>query len=115
MCLCVRDPDGMQEEHRRFILVRAEKCPTSNGGGEFCIILHRSACSRDYKRVREGGAPKSPGVSGVYVCVTLPEHSQGPRELSVRLSVCPRSKRSLHAPFIASRRCRVTKCWYMSV
>jgi hypothetical protein len=54
----------VQEEHRRFILVRAEKCPTSSGGGEFCIILHRSACSRGYKRVREGGAPKSQAVSG---------------------------------------------------
>jgi hypothetical protein len=53
----------VQEEHKRFILVRAEKCPTSSGGGEFCIILHQSACSRGYKRVREGGAPKSQGVS----------------------------------------------------
>jgi hypothetical protein len=54
----------VQEERKRFILVQAEKCPTSDGGGEFCIILHRSACSRGYKRVREGGAPKSQGVSG---------------------------------------------------
>jgi hypothetical protein len=58
-CLRVEGPDGVQEEHKRFILVRAEKCPMSSGGGEFCIILQRSACSRVYKRVREGGAPKS--------------------------------------------------------
>jgi hypothetical protein len=63
-CLRIIGPDGVQEEHMRFILVRAEKCPTSSGGGEFYIILHRSACSRGYKRVREGGAPKSQGVSG---------------------------------------------------
>jgi hypothetical protein len=67
VCLCVEDPDGVQEEHRRFILVQAKKCPTSSGGGEFCIILHRSTCSRGYKRVKEGGAPKSQGVSGVCV------------------------------------------------
>jgi hypothetical protein len=58
----------VQEEHRRFILVRAEKCPTSSGGGEFCIILHRSTCSRGYQRVREGGAPKSQGMSRECVC-----------------------------------------------
>jgi hypothetical protein len=50
-CLHVGGPDGVQEEHRRFILVQAKKCPTSNGGGEFCIILHRSAYSRGYKRM----------------------------------------------------------------
>jgi hypothetical protein len=26
-------PDGVQEEHRRFILVRAEECSTSSGEG----------------------------------------------------------------------------------
>jgi hypothetical protein len=77
----------VQEEHRRFILVRAEKCPTSSGRGEFCIILHRRACSRGYKRVREGGAPKSEGVSGVCVCVTLLMPSQGPGELYVCVSI----------------------------
>jgi hypothetical protein len=65
VCLRIKDPDGVQEEYRRFILVRAEKYPTSSGRGEFYIILHRSACSRGYKRVREGGAPKSQGVSGM--------------------------------------------------
>jgi hypothetical protein len=50
-CLRVGGPDGVQEEHRRFILVRVEKCPTSSEGGEFCIILHRSARSRGYKRI----------------------------------------------------------------
>jgi hypothetical protein len=29
--LRVRDPDGVQEEPRRFILGWAEKCPTSSG------------------------------------------------------------------------------------
>jgi hypothetical protein len=65
MCLRVGDLNVVQEEHMRFILVRAEKCPTSSGGGELCIILHRSACSRGYKRAREGEAPKSQGVSGI--------------------------------------------------
>jgi hypothetical protein len=55
MCLRVRDPDGVQEEHKQFILVRAEECPTSSEEGETCIILHRSACGRGYKRVRERG------------------------------------------------------------
>jgi hypothetical protein len=68
MCLRVGNPNGVQEEHKRFILVRAEECPTSNGGGESYIILHRSACSRGYKRVREGGAPRFQDVSGVYAC-----------------------------------------------
>jgi hypothetical protein len=71
MCLRVGDPDGVQEEHKRFILVHAKECPTSSGGGESCIILHRSACSRGYKRVREGGAPKFQDVSGESVCVRL--------------------------------------------
>jgi hypothetical protein len=34
----------VQEEHKRFILVWVEEYPTSSGGGESCIILHRSAC-----------------------------------------------------------------------
>jgi hypothetical protein len=53
VCLCIEGSDGVQEEHRRFILVQAEKCPTSSGGGGFCIILHQSACRRGYKPVRE--------------------------------------------------------------
>jgi hypothetical protein len=71
VCLQVGDPDGVQEEHKRFILVWAEECPMSSGGGEFCIILHRSICSRGYKRVREGGAPMSEDVNGESVCVHL--------------------------------------------
>jgi hypothetical protein len=31
-CLRVGSSDGVKEGHRRFILVRAEKCPTSSGG-----------------------------------------------------------------------------------
>jgi hypothetical protein len=69
MCLRVGDPDGVQEEHKQFILVRAKECPTFGGGGESCIILHRSACSRGYKQVREGGDPRSQDVSGVCVSV----------------------------------------------
>jgi hypothetical protein len=68
MCLCVGHPDGVQEEHKQFILVRAEECPMSSQGEESCIILHRSACSRSYKQVREGGAPRSQDVSGVSGC-----------------------------------------------
>jgi hypothetical protein len=60
------------QEHKRFILVRAEECPTSSGGGESCIILHQSACSRGYKRVREGGTPRSQDVSGEWVSVCVP-------------------------------------------
>jgi hypothetical protein len=71
MCLRVGDPDGMQEEHKQFILVWAEECPTSSGGGESCIILHQSSCSRGYKRAREGGVSRSQDVSGVCVCLSL--------------------------------------------
>jgi hypothetical protein len=40
MCLRVWDPDGVQEEHERFILVRTEECPTSSGGGlEGSLVL----------------------------------------------------------------------------
>jgi hypothetical protein len=70
-CLRVEDPDGMQEEHKRFIPVRAEECPTS------------SAYSRGYKRTREGGAPRSRMENGV--CVTRLVPSQSPGELSVRV------------------------------
>jgi hypothetical protein len=72
MCLRVGDPDGVQEEHKRFILVQAEECPTSSGGGESCIILHRSACNRGYKRVREKETPRSQDASGECVCVCSP-------------------------------------------
>jgi hypothetical protein len=67
MSLRVEDLDGVQEEHKRFIPVRAEERPTSSGGGESCIKLHRSACSRGYKRAREGGAHRSQDASGVCV------------------------------------------------
>jgi hypothetical protein len=86
MCLRVGDPEGVQEKHKRFILVQAEEYPTSSEEGRICIILHRSACGRGYKRVREG---VSPGLKMRVecVCVTLPEPSQGPGELSVRVIV----------------------------
>jgi hypothetical protein len=116
VCLRVEDPDGVQEEHMRFILVRAEKCPTSSGGGEFCIILHRSACSRANKRVREEGAPKSQGVSGECVCDSAGALARSRRVICscvcLFFSFFPLLERSLYAPFIVSRRCRVIKCWY---
>jgi hypothetical protein len=94
MCLRVRDPDGVQE-HKRFILVQAEECPMSSGG-ESCIILHRSACSRGYKRVRERGTPRSQDVSGA--CVFASDESNG-------LWICLLSslKWSLPSPFIDAR------------
>jgi hypothetical protein len=67
MCLHVEDPDGVQEEPKRFILVWGEECPMSSGGGASYIILHRTACSRGYMRVREGGTPRSQDVSEVCV------------------------------------------------
>jgi hypothetical protein len=96
MCLCVGDPDGVQEEHKGFILIRTKECPTSSGEGESCIILHRSACSRGYKRVREGGTPRSQDVSGV--CVFASDESNG-------LWICLLSsmKWSLPSPFIVVR------------
>jgi hypothetical protein len=122
-CLCVGGPYSVQEEHRRFILVRAEKCPTSSGGGEFCIILHRSACSRGYERVREGGAPKSQGVHGECVRDSTGAFARSRRVIClcvVSLLCCCGGflffvslERFLHAPFIVSRRCKVTKYWYM--
>jgi hypothetical protein len=121
VCQCVGSPDNVQEEHRRFILVRVKKCPTSSGGGGFCIILHRSAGSRGYKRVREGGAPKSQGVSGMCPCDSAGDLTRSRRVVCscvclvlFRCSWCllVLSERSLHASFIVSRRCRVTRCWY---
>jgi hypothetical protein len=104
MCLRVGDPDGVQEEHKWFILVQAEECPTSNGRGESCIILHRSAGSRGYKRMREGGAPGSQDASGecVFVCLWWVE-----RPINLP-SVCPSSsffslEWSLPSPFIDAR------------
>jgi hypothetical protein len=96
MCLRVGDPDGVQKGHKRFILVRAEECPTSSGEGESCIILHRSACSRGYKRVRERGTPRSQDVNGV--CVFASDESND-------LWICLLSslKWSLPSPFIVAR------------
>jgi hypothetical protein len=105
------NPDGVQEEYRRFILIRVEKCPTFSEGGEFCIILHRSVCSRGYKRVREGGAPKSQGVSGECVCDSANALVRSRKVICSCVSCRCSLERSLHAPFIVSRRCRVIKCW----
>jgi hypothetical protein len=71
VCLRIGDPDGVQEEHKRFILAWAKECPMSSAGEESCIILYRSAYSRGYKLVREGGAPRSHVENGVSVCVSV--------------------------------------------
>jgi hypothetical protein len=102
MCLRVGNPDDVQEEYKRFILIRAEECPTSSGWGESCIISHRSACSRGYKQVREGGTPRSQDVSGE--CVFAFDVLNG---LWILPSVCFSSSFSLEwslpSPFIDAR------------
>jgi hypothetical protein len=111
MCLRVGDPDGVQEGHKRFILVRAEECATSSEEGETSIILHRSACGRGYERARQGGVPRSQDESEVRV-----QLCQSPRKVQescVFVSSCP-LERSLHVPFIVSKRCGVTRCWYVA-
>jgi hypothetical protein len=75
MCLRIGDSDGVQEEHKRFILVLIEECPMSSGEGGSCIILHRSACSRGYKQASVGGAPRSQDASGVCACVFVSDES----------------------------------------
>jgi hypothetical protein len=47
------------------------------GEESLVFILHRSACSRGYKRVREGGAPRSQDVSGESVCAFASDESNG--------------------------------------
>jgi hypothetical protein len=74
----------VQEEHKRFILVQAEECPTSSEEGETCIILHRGACGRGYKWVRERGCPQVSRWE-CSACVTLSEPSQGPGESCARV------------------------------
>jgi hypothetical protein len=104
-----------------FILVRAKKCPTSSGGGEFCIILHRSAYIRGYKRMWERKELPSLKVreESVGVCDSAGALARSRRVICLCLALCccggcpffPPLEWSLHAPFIVSRRCRVTKCW----
>jgi hypothetical protein len=121
-CLRVGGPDGVQEEHRRFILVRAEKCPTSSGEvssvlsyTEVLIVGVISGCERGR------GSQVLRFEWRKWVCVTLLVTSQGPGEFPTRVLCCVAAvvlfsssfhplERSLHAPFIVSRRCRVTKC-----
>jgi hypothetical protein len=76
-----------------------KKCPTSSGGGESYIILHWSACSKGYKRVREGGAPRSQDVSGVCVCVCSPLMSR----MAYRFIFLSPLKWSWPSPFIDAR------------
>jgi hypothetical protein len=71
--------------------------------------------------VREGGAPKSQGVSGVRVGDSTGALARSRRVVRscIVLCLCGVSsffftlvlERSLHAPSIASRRCRVKRCW----
>jgi hypothetical protein len=69
--------------------------PVGEGGS--CIILHRSACSRGYKQVREEEAPRSQDVSGVCVCSPLMSRT------AYRFAFRPSLKWSLPSPFIDAR------------
>lgn len=95
MCLRVGGPDSVQEEHKRFILVRAEECPTSSGGEESCIICTEVLVLGLQAGEREG-ALRSQDVSGV--CVFASNESNG-------LWICLLSslKWSLPSPFIDAR------------
>jgi hypothetical protein len=113
----------VQEEHWRFILVQAKKWPTSSGEvssvlscTEVIVVGVTSGCERGM------GSQVSRCEWRKLVCATLLVTSQGPGEFLARVlccvaavvlfssSFCP-LERSLHAPFIVLRRCRVTKCW----
>jgi hypothetical protein len=50
------------QEHKRFILVRAEECLTSNGEESLVLPCTEVLVVGDYKLVREGGAPRSQDV-----------------------------------------------------
>jgi hypothetical protein len=84
----VGGPDGVQEEHRWFILVRAEKCPMFSGERssvlsctEVLVVGITSSCERG--RISQ--------VSWcewrMWVSATLLEPSQGPGELSALVLV----------------------------
>jgi hypothetical protein len=111
-----------------FILVWAEKCPTSSGGGEFYIMLHRSACSRGYKQtwerkefpslkawVEKVGVCDSAGDltrSRKVICLRLVWYCYGGYSFSLQVSGlgCAVLEWSLHASFIVLMKCRVTWC-----
>jgi hypothetical protein len=88
-CLRVRGPDGVQEEHRRFILVRSEKCLRPVGEAspvlsctEVLIVGVTSGCERGRN------SQVSRCEWRVWVCVTLLVPSQGPGELYIRVLLC---------------------------
>jgi hypothetical protein len=85
-CLRIEGSDGVQEEHRRFILVRAEECPTSSGG-ERSVLSYTEVLVVGVTSESERG--RGSQVSGcewsVCVCVALLEPSQGPGELCDRV------------------------------
>jgi hypothetical protein len=62
--LHVGDPDGVQEEHKQFILVRTEECPTPSGEVSFVLPCAKVIVVGGYKlvRERERGAPRSQNV-----------------------------------------------------
>jgi hypothetical protein len=55
-------PDGVQEEHKQFILVQAEECPTSSEEESLVLPCTEVLVVGGYKLVREGGAPRSQDV-----------------------------------------------------
>jgi hypothetical protein len=57
--LCVGDRNGVQEEHKRFILVRAKEYPTSTGEENLVLPCTEVLVVGGYKLVREGEAPRS--------------------------------------------------------
>jgi hypothetical protein len=60
--LRVGNPDGVQEEHKRFILVRAEEYPTSSGEESLVLPCTEVLVVGGYKLVREGETPRSQDV-----------------------------------------------------
>jgi hypothetical protein len=56
--LRIEDPDGVQEEHKRFVLVRTEEYPTSSGEESLVLPCTKVLVVGGYKLEREGEAPK---------------------------------------------------------
>jgi hypothetical protein len=52
----------VQEEHKRFILIRVEECPTSSEEESLVLSCIEVLVVGGYKLVREGGAPRSQDV-----------------------------------------------------
>jgi hypothetical protein len=51
--LRIEDPDGMQKEPKRFILVWPEECPTSSGEESLVLSCTEVLVAGGYKLVRE--------------------------------------------------------------